>query len=266
MVLYVVLVLYLLLFVVGAFFAYPIIFPAPSPSYEISTDLVELKTSNGDSVAAREIEFSNSDIWIIFNHGNGVDIGIISDFLERIPEKSGCSVIAYDYPGYGRSSGTPTEKSVLAAAEAVYERLKSRGVPGSKIVVWGRSIGGGPATWLAHRHKVAGLILESAFKSAFRVVSGVKILPFDRFDNLALIDSVDCPKLFIHGRRDKVISFSHGETMYEKAKPPKTKFWLDNAGHNDVESVGGEEYWRSIRKLVRQSRKPEGGEVATQKR
>ncbi|MCK5843187.1 MAG: alpha/beta hydrolase [Victivallales bacterium] len=242
--------LYVLLLIIAAFFSNSIIFPAPSPSYDFTSEYGKIMSADGNTIAVRELKSEASDFWILFGHGNGVDMGLISDFLERATEKLGCSIIAYDYPGYGRSTGAPSETSVISAADAVFAHLRSKGIPEDKIIIWGRSIGGGPATHLAHSHAVAALILESAFISAFRVVTKVKVLPFDKFDNLALIDSVGCPVFFIQGKRDEIIPFAHGEALYEKAKPPKSHYWLDQAGHNDIEPTGGEEYWSRLKNFL----------------
>ena len=86
--------------------------------------------------------------------------------------------------------------------------------------------------------------------SAFRVVTKVKIMPLDKFDNLAKIDKVECSTFFIHGKRDLIISFFHGKTLYEKAKMPKSHYWLENAGHNNVEYTDETEYWKRIKEFI----------------
>ncbi|NOY74683.1 MAG: alpha/beta hydrolase [Kiritimatiellaeota bacterium] len=250
MLLSVVVGLYLLLVVVAVFFSNPIIFPAPTPSYVDSPEHPRIKSEDGNLIAIREVQSVDSNFWVLFSHGNGTDLGLIADFLESIPEKLECSLLAYDYPGYGTSSGTPSEHSVNAAAEAAYRHLREKGVPDDKIIVWGRSIGGGPSAKLAHDHKVAALILESAFMSVFRIVSKVKILPFDKFDNLAIVNDIECPVFFIHGKLDKIIPFFHGEALYEKAKSPKSFYWLNDAGHNNVEFKAGSEYWKRLGEFV----------------
>jgi fermentation-respiration switch protein FrsA (DUF1100 family) len=242
--------LYVFLLIVAVFFSDPIIFPAPAPSYKLSSDYEKIISDDGSVIAAKELKSDASDIWILFSHGNGVDLGLIEPFLECVREKLGCSVIAYDYPGYGASPGSPSESSVNSAAEAVYSHLRVKGVPENKIIIWGRSIGGGPATALARNHSVDALILESAFMSAFRVVTKVKIMPLDKFDNLAKIDKVECPTFFIHGKLDRVIPFFHGKALYEKAKTPKSHYWLDAAGHNNVEYTDETEYWKRIKEFI----------------
>lgn len=82
-------------------------------------------------------------------------------------------------------------------------------------------------------------------------VIAAKELKSDKFDNYAIIDKVDCPIFFIHGKRDRIIPFFHGKALFEKAKPPKSHYWLDTAGHNDVEYTNETEYWNRIKEFIR---------------
>jgi fermentation-respiration switch protein FrsA (DUF1100 family) len=89
-------------------------------------------------------------------------------------------------------------------------------------------------------------VLESAFVSAFRVLTRVSLLPFDRFHNLRHIRRVRCPVLVIHGTDDEVIPVSHGWRLFEAAGQPKQALWIEGAHHNDVPFVGGARYWRAL--------------------
>jgi len=93
---------------------------------------------------------------------------------------------------------------------------------------------------------VAGLVLVSPFTSAFRVVTKVKVLPFDRFDNLAKIGRVRCPVLIFHGTADDVIPFAHGQTLFAAANEPKRAVWIKGAKHNDIFEIAGERILREI--------------------
>jgi hypothetical protein len=156
----------------------------------------------------------------------------------------GFAVMSYDYSGYGTSSGKPSERAALANIEAVYDYLVAkRGVAPDRIIVWGRSIGSGPSVHRAATRKVGGLVIESGFTSAFRVMTRIRLMPFDRFDNLKGLERVSCPVLVIHGREDEIISFRHGEQLFDKAPQPKMQFWVDRAGHNDLSMVAGSTYW-----------------------
>jgi abhydrolase domain-containing protein 17 len=117
----------------------------------------------------------------------------------------------------------------------------------NRIIAFGRSVGSGPAANLACHRPVAGLILESAFTSAFRVITRVSVLPFDRFDNLRKIKSVHCPVLIIHGTQDAVISTSNGKELFAAANEPKQALWVQGANHNDVAFIGGTRYSDSLK-------------------
>src|SRR5438128_9503857 len=115
---------------------------------------------------------------ILFSHANAEDIRYDQELLERI-RAAGFAVFAYDYQGYGTSEGRPSERHAYEDENAAYNFLvQSMHVQPNRIIAFGRSVGSGPACDLASRRPVAGLILESAFTSAFRVMTRVRVLPF----------------------------------------------------------------------------------------
>ncbi len=249
-VLAVIVLTYLGLVLLGCFYANSMMFPVPDVSYSENDKYVKIVLPDGTKIATHIHSIEKPSWYIIYSHGNAVDLGIMESYLKMMSKIFNCSVISYDYPGYGISEGTPSENSVLTAADATYAYLKSNGVKDSQIIIWGRSIGSGPAVQLAYKNPVAGLILESPFKSAFTVVTRIPILPFDKFKNISVIDKINCPVLIIHGKKDRVIPFYHGEAVFNAASDPKFKFWLDEAGHNDVACVGGQKYWETIKDFL----------------
>ena len=168
---------------------------------------------------------------ILFSHGNAEDLGDLSGHLEQF-RQHGFSAIAYDYSGYGTSSGKPTERAARLNVEAVYDYLVTkRGIAPDRIIIWGRSIGSGPSVHLAANRPAAGLVIECGFVSAFRVLTRVRLLPFDRFDNLRALERVTCPVLIIHGTDDEIIPFWHGQRLFDTAREPKSRLWVERAGH-----------------------------------
>jgi fermentation-respiration switch protein FrsA (DUF1100 family) len=119
-----------------------------------------------------------------------------------------------------------------------------------RIIIFGRSVGSGPAVYLASRKPAAALILQSPFVSAFRVVTHIPLLPFDRFPNYKRIGHVRCPVLVIHGSADNVIPFWHGQKIYDLAHEPKDHLWVQGADHNDLDAVAGESYGQALQKFV----------------
>lgn len=221
-----------------------------APSYADSPDIIKLETANGESISAYFLEAENSRKVLLYSHGNGEDLGHIRPLLRQFQQR-GISVFAYDYPGYGTSTGRPSEAGVYAAAEAAFACLtKEKGYPPEAIILYGRSLGSGPACWLAARYPVAGLILDSAFSSTFRVLTRVKLLPFDKFDNLARLPKLNCPVLLIHGKQDLVVPFDHALKI-EKALPFSAEtLWIESASHNNLIEIAGDSYWEVVQDFI----------------
>lgn len=242
----------------GMIFAYvnadPMIFPYVRELQGDPEGTIKLTTSQGDTISVlyrpastpqASTSPANKQI-VLYNHGNNTDLNALVTLLDDF-QKRGLSIIAYDYPGYGSSSGRPSEAGVYAAAETVYQHLtETLGYQPDQITVYGCSLGSGPACWLAERYPIGRLILEGAFTSTFRVMTRIKLLHWDKFDNLARLPKVQCPVLLIHGRLDEVIPFSHALQNYQAIQSPKSTLWIESAGHNDVLEIGGEAYWNKI--------------------
>ncbi|HLM01499.1 MAG TPA: alpha/beta hydrolase [Pyrinomonadaceae bacterium] len=240
--------IYLGFLIYAYFFSERLIFqPQPASYRDDGAGIVKLISSNGAKISARFYENPDAAHTILFSHGNAEDIGI-ADYTAREFRKNGFAVLVYDYQGYGTSEGAASEENSYRDVDAAYDHLTSeRKIPPEKIIVYGRSLGGAVAIDLASRRKVGGLIAESTFVTAFRVLTKIPIFPFDKFQNIKKIKNVKCPVLFVHGRKDTLIPFRHAEKLFAEANEPKFSFWIDEAGHNDVFSVGAESYLRKIR-------------------
>ena len=247
----VVLGLYLIALVVAAFFSEQMIFQPRQAGYRDDAGILKLTTSDGAKISAIYLANPDATYTILFSHGNAEDIGDDRLLLERI-RAAGFAVLAYDYQGYGTSEGKPSERHAYDDEDAAYRYLlETLHIQPSRIIAFGRSVGGGPAADLASRRPVAGLILESAFTSAFRVMTRISILPFDKFDNLRKIKTVHCPVLIIHGTQDSVIDASHGRELFSAANEPKQALWVQGARHNDVPLVADTHYEESLEQFAR---------------
>lgn len=226
------------------------IFLPPSPGYKDDEKTIKIKTQDGETISAFYLPNEEAKYTLLISHGNAEDIGHMLPYLHEL-KSQGFSVFAYDYRGYGTSSGNPTEQSAYADISANYAYLtQTIGVPAERIIVMGSSLGAALAIDLAAREPVAGLIVESPFVTAFRVVTYVPLLPFDKFDNMGKISNVRCPILFVHGTHDRIVPIWHGRKLYEVATAPKQNFWVEGGGHNDLLWVAGNRYWQAIHAFV----------------
>ena len=148
------------------------------------------------------------------------------------------NAVVYEYTGFGESNGRiPSDQSLYDDIETVYLYLtENLGIEPEQIVLYGRSIGSGPSCFLAEKYSLGGVILHSAIASALRVVFNLRFtLPFDKFPNIDRVRNIDCPVYVIHGRRDEIVPFRHGEALFAKSKEKYPPYWVDGAGHNNVE-------------------------------
>src|SRR5687767_2965489 len=233
---------YVSLLLYGTMFVERMIFLPPATGYRDTSSTLKLKSLDGVEISAVYLANPHATYTILFSHGNAEDLGTLTPELENM-RALGFSIFAYDYHGYGTSGGKATEQNAYADIDAAYNYLTQvLKVPSDRIIAHGRSLGGAVAIDLASRKPLGGLIVESSFVSAFRVVTGYRIFPFDKFRNADKIKQVRCPVLVIHGRQDEIIPFWHGERLFELANEPKMNFWVDGAGHNNLKVVGGLQY------------------------
>ncbi len=173
---------------------------------------------------------------LLFFHGNGELIDFWPDEFAE-PRLRGWAVLLVEYPGYGRSGGSPSEESIVAAALAAHDALAARDdVDPARLVAYGRSLGGGAAAALAARRpSIAALVLESSFTGVAPLARRFLVpgsLVLDRFDNLAALAAYDGPVLIVHGKRDAIVPPSHARALHEAA-PGSELVWLPH-GHNDM--------------------------------
>ena len=198
---------------------------------------------------------------VLFCHGNAGNMSHRLDSI-RVFHRLGLSVFLFDYRGYGESEGSPTEEGMYLDVEAAWRFLTQgkktemeKSFPPEKIILFGRSIGGSVATWLARSHTPDRLILEATFKSAPAMAA--KYLPFVpfrlilryRYDTLEYVRNISCPLLIIHSRKDEIVPFSHGRALYDAAKEPKT-FLEISGSHNSGFLTSIDVYEKGLRSFV----------------
>jgi abhydrolase domain-containing protein 17 len=226
-----------------------VLFQPPSPNYT-AQQAQFFTAADGTRIAYVHIIHPAARYTVLFTHGNAEDLGSNAEFFRMLGQE-GLSVFSWDYRGYGASDGRANEANVYADAEAAYAHLTEKlGVPADRIIVHGRSLGGAPALHISANRPVAGLVLESPFTTAFRVLTRVPLYPFDRFRNLDRIPQVRCPSLVIHGDRDRVIPFAHGQQVYRLLPEPKRALWVEGADHNDLIYLAGDKYNTALREFA----------------
>lgn len=192
---------------------------------------------------------------ILYFGGNAEEVSwMIEAAGAEAPE---ASWLLMDYRGYGQSEGSPSEKSLVADALALYDHAtKLPGVDPKRIYAFGRSLGSGPAVALAAERPLAGLVLVTPFDSLTAVAKRYYwYLPVDwmlkhRFDSITLAPRLKTPLLCLIAERDEVIPAVHAERLFEAWGGPKRKVLLAGANHNTTDSHPL--FWRSIREMLAQ--------------
>jgi hypothetical protein len=206
----------------------------------------KIRTSDGAHITAVHLKNDSAPFTVLFSYGNASSLGNSYPFLLWLREV-GFSVLAYDYRGYGSSRGRPSERALYADIDAAYLYLTdSLKVPPERIIAFGQSLGGAVAVDLASRKKLGGLIVESSFVSAFRVMTKIPLLPFDKFNSIRKIGRVRCPVLVIHGDRDSTIPLWHGKSLYDAANDPKQLVVIPEGDHNYIPPGAAEHYRQAM--------------------
>jgi fermentation-respiration switch protein FrsA (DUF1100 family) len=209
------------------------------PPVNADTRNVSLLSSDGTHLHAWWLPGRDREAGaILISHGNGHNLSSRGHFAADLRRATGSGVLLYDYPGYGKSEGKPTEEGCYAAGEAAYEWLVAKErFPASSIVLLGESLGGGTAVELATRHDHRALVLiftftslPAAAKARYPFLPTRKLMR-TRFDNLQKIAACHRPAFIAHGTADEAVPFSHSEVLFAAANEPKEFLRLDGFGH-----------------------------------
>jgi fermentation-respiration switch protein FrsA (DUF1100 family) len=236
---------------VGAhFMSLSMIFPKPPLKYAMGPDYLTLTAPDGTKLAARHWANPQAKYTILYLHGNYQDLGSLAEYMPTFL-KQGYAVFAFDYRRYGWSEGTPTEGNLYSDTQLAYDYLRTKlGVPADRVIVYGYSLGGGPAVELARHQPVAGVVIEGAFVSSYRVMTRIPIFPGDKFANLGKMAKLKCPVMVIHGTADATVPFWHGPKLYEAVTSRKTKLFVEGGHHSGLAEFAGPVYWEELRKFT----------------
>ena len=240
------LILYLFLMIYVYFISDSMMFLPHPAIYKDNNNVIKVITADGTPISATYLESPGAKYNILYSHGNAEDIDDVQPILDDF-QAHGFSIMAYDYHGYGTSGGKPSENNSYLDIEAVYQYMVStKNISPDRIIAMGFSLGNGPTTYLAEKHDLGGVILQAPFTTAFRVVTHIPILPFDKYRNISRIKRIKKPLLIIHGTADEFIPVQHGRKLYESANAPKSFLWVEGAGHFDIADKAGQLYWNTI--------------------
>ena len=230
-------------------------YEAYPPDVGLAFDDLTLHTSDGVNIAAWYIPHDRPMGSVIFFHGNA---GNMADRLHSIKvlHDMGLNILIIDYRGYGRSEGKPSETGTYEDAEAAWRYLtETKGEAPNRVVLFGRSLGGAIAIELATRHQAAALVVESTFTSLrdigrlhYRFLPVGLILTY-RYESLAKVPRITCPKLFFHGRDDTLIPLENGRRLFEAAAEPK-EFVETPGEHNEGGFTYSPEFGRRLEEFL----------------
>lgn len=215
---------------------------------EIQPEDAWFTAADGTKLHGWFVEHPRPRAVVLFCHGNAGNVTYLASMLEGLRDMQGVSVLAFDYRGYGRSSGRPSEEGVLQDARAARRWLARRThVAEEDIVLMGQSLGGAVAIDLA-TDGARGLILASTFSSfpdvaQSHVIVPVKALTTIQFNSLEKIQQFPGPVLISHGDADEVVPFEQGQTLYEAVPGRKRFVRIPRGRHNDLLP---REYWEAL--------------------
>jgi len=220
-------------------------------SYQAET----ITTSDGERLRAWRIDAGKPRPRIIYFHGNGGNLSIWAPIVGNIA-RHGYSVLAFDYRGYGLSTGRPSERGLYRDVEGVIRSMMSDDERFTPIVFWGRSLGTTMAAYAASVKRPDGLILESGFPDARALVRSspplalLALFSTYRFPTVELLNRVRAPVLVMHGDADTVIPFILGHELYDRLTAPKQFFVVNGGDHNDVEAPDEQAYWNTVDRFI----------------
>ena len=219
---------------------------------------VWFQAEDGTKLFGWYVEASPAAPVLLWCHGNA---GNVIHRLENLAElyRLGLSVFIFDYRGYGRSAGKPSEEGLYQDALAAHAYLTNRrGVRPERLILFGRSLGAAVAGTVAGERPAAGLILESPFPSIAAMArahyAGLPMhwLLSGRFPLNERLQRVSMPVLVIHGDRDDIVPIALGREVFDAAREPKSFYVIEGADHNDSYLVGGRAYFQRLKQFIQE--------------
>jgi fermentation-respiration switch protein FrsA (DUF1100 family) len=242
-----VLIYYIVIVAVLLFLENTLVYPATTaavdwqpPSGHPAED-IELHSADGTRLHAWWCPYPETKDVLLLAHGNGGNLSHRGWHINQLRNSLGVSVLIFDYPGYGKSEGRPSEQGCYAAADAAYDWLTNvQKISGKRILLYGESLGGGVMVDLASRRPHRTLILDRTFTSLPDVAASrffflpAHLLMRNRMDSLSKIGKCHRPVFVMHGDIDHVIPFGLGQQLFEATNEPKRFFAMPGVDHNNL--------------------------------
>lgn len=202
----------------------------------LSYTSVRLETRDGVSLNGWLIPHPQSESVVLYCYGNGGNLSNRIGMIELFHEM-GLSVFIFDYRGYGKSEGNPSEEGTYLDGDAAWEYLLSIGYKPKNIILYGESLGGAVAAKLVSENKAKGLVLAGSFTDINTLAQEhyfflpIRLISRYRYPTVEYLQKTDSPVLIVHSTEDKIVPYRYGQELFEKAKEPKTLLSL-RGGHN----------------------------------
>lgn len=202
-----------------------------------------LATADGLSLLAWTLPGGADAPVILYLHGNAGHIGYRAERIRAIAAMGWGGLIP-EYRGYGGNPGQPSEAGLRQDAAAALAALRAQGIAPGRIVLWGESLGSGLAAWLAARHEVGAVVMETPYTSIAAIAKQrypfipVDMLLKDRFDSLAELPGIAAPILVAVAGRDRIVPPSMGHDLHAAARAPAELWVAPEAGHSDLRQHG----------------------------
>ena len=224
-------------------------------NYGMPFDAQDIVTPEGDHLRAWIMRAPNARANIVYFHGNGGNLSNWAPILTGIVQH-GYSVFAFDYRGYGLSTGRPTELGLYHDVGIIASRAWNEDGNGVPTIYWGRSLGATMAAYATTVRAPDGLILESGFSNARAAIRDspvlvvLSLLGTYRFPTAEFANRTPRPTLVMHGTNDSVIPFAAGRDLFERLDGPKQFLAIEGGDHNDATPRQAENYWAAIDRFV----------------
>lgn len=231
------------------------------PSEEgLTFEDVDFRSEDGTQLHGWWFQHDEAEMSLVYCHGNR---GSIADRVDTFAQllRLKVNVFAFDYRGYGKSEGSPSEQGVFADARAAIDHVAgARGIGLDGVLLFGHSLGGAIAIDAALHRAVSGLVVQSSFTQLSDMAKHrhpdipMHWIVRNEFRSIEKVPHLEMPKLFIHGGSDQTVPFEHGQALYSAAAAPKEFLRIGKADHNDLHLWGSLRYFSHLIRFRRRCR------------